>query len=202
MNTRTIFMGLAMTACAATACDRDGGTPVEGLELRAHGVAQVIAVDEGAYDLLDDEGRVIGAVDRDEQDGEVELEVELRGQHAGLRWSGDEAAAWCDDDTSHLQTCAPGLTVAATVAEYEGDDVPAFTPQSPDPGFRTACETIDAWVWGNDCGGCFDEALSDSQYIYYVGGSCNSGYTYTSCSHTFCDDTGGGKIQPAQPTLP
>jgi hypothetical protein len=180
-----------IAAAALGACDEAGDTSSRSLDvdLQRFGIDQVLAGD-GEYELLDAEGVRIGTARGRVEATDVTLQIELADQAAALSWSPQDLDAACIDDGGTLASddgvdaCASAVTVAARIAEAEG----STPPFADDDEFRLApggCTTVSTWVGGSSCSSCRQEAeLALPGTI--VGGTCSSGWIYTTCQYTSC----------------
>lgn len=197
----SVVTGLLSTA-AIVGCDVESEPRSATLELdlTRHGIDEVVVEDEGTYALVDVDGHEVGQLARDVDGERVSLSIELRGAAASLSWAPDgegdaecEPAADVPPGGDPIAACSTELTIAAAITEADGFDVPGFAA-TEDVGFRSACETINTWVWGhNACQSCYNEAYSQAAYVGHQGGSCSSYGPTTSCSHTFC--SGGSQME-------
>lgn len=187
---RTIFVLTAVASLGA--CDAPADTVPRSLDvdLQRFGIDEVVAVD-GDYQLLDADGVEIGIARGDVDTTDVTLHIELAEQEASLVWSEQDLEAACYQDGSSLaaeagvDSCASAITVAARIAEAEG----STPPIEGDDEFRQApgggCTTVSTWVGGSSCASCRNEAdLALPGTI--VGGTCSSGWFYTTCQYTAC----------------
>jgi hypothetical protein len=200
-QTRTLLLApwLVLGAMLNIACNEGDDTSMRSVDvdLDAFGIASVEVDQTGVYRLLDEDANEIGAVRGSIATDAVSLEIDLSGEHGELAWAPSDLAVSCGGDESivdgamNFAACEDALTVSTLIAEAEGATAPMGKMQPADDGFRLApggggCYTVTGWAFNgwNPCGVCFGSIGGYGGS--YSGGSCSVGWTYATCSETYC----------------
>ncbi len=197
---------LALAGCDAEPPAAETRTSVEGLDLTRYGVHDIVAVD-GAYELHDVDGALVGNIAVHGHDADAELDINLHGHDVEVDWTDARAAMRCDsgapmtvragtsgwrdavqDPGEDLRPCDDALAAGFALARAAGLTPPWAAELEDQVAFRLGgCMTVSTWVTGSSCWGCAQEASNGRcAGCTESGGSCSSGSIYTTCTHTYC----------------
>ena len=213
---RSIFIAPITLAglLALAGCDAEPAAAVDSqaasvrVDLTRFGVHEIVR-DADGHELRDADGRPIGHVAVHGASADAELDIRLHDHAVEVDWDASAAAMRCDggapltvragrdgwatpeqDAGDGLHDCDDALLVGFEVARAAGLDPPWAAEIEDDTWFREACMTVSTWVAGGSCWMCAQTAGEGRcAGCVETSGTCSAGTIYTSCTHTFCQQT-------------